>query len=176
MAYPRWGEGEGAVNRQFLSNPLRNRIEAEQAITPIEVPALYNVSVPQHHQQDICYPVNGCQFYVRANQGTKRTRHPENSIVIQEEGRLPQCSLCGFCGWMVNSEEHRATQVCARQTATRRNYFQAKHQQEACAAEFTVARETIEQVLEFRYLGRILTNEDDDNRAVAWQLTRDPEK
>ena len=77
---------------------------------------------------------------------------------------------------MVNSEKHRATQVCARQAATRRNYFQTKRQQEARAVEFTVAGEAIERVPEFRYLGRILTNNDDDNQAAARQLARAQQK
>ena len=93
-----------------------------------------------------------------------------------EEGRLPQCSLCGFCGWIVNSARHRATQVCTSQPVTKRCYYQAKRQQEARAVEFTVAGEAIERVSEFRYLGRILTDEDDDNQAAARQLTRAQEK
>jgi len=65
-----------------------------------------------------------------------------------------------------------ATKVHARQTVTRSSYFQAKHQQEARAAVFTVAREPIDWVPEFRYLGRIVTDEGDDNQAAARQFTR----
>ena len=41
-----------------------------------------------------------------------RQRHMEDSIVVQEEGPLPQCRLCGLFVRNANSRAHHGTSEC----------------------------------------------------------------
>jgi hypothetical protein len=58
-----------------------------------------------------------------------RTRHALDTIVIEEEGRLPQCDLCGFFGNNVGSL-HQATATCQYFAKKRKRMVQAKQQKQ----------------------------------------------
>jgi len=53
-----------------------------------------------------------------------------------------------------------------------RKYYRALRQQDALEVNFTVGGGEIERVSQFRYLGRILDDSDDDTHAVQRQLAR----
>jgi hypothetical protein len=161
--------------------PVRERVAVEQAITPVGVPTSYTTSIPGRHTEAVRCPVTGCEYQVRANDGSKRTsmrhhfrgRHIEDTIVIEEEGQLPQCRLCGFFAKGVDSEAHRATQTCTKYAEHRRQHFQAKRQTRAREeVTFQVGGQEINRVSQFRYLGRILEEDDNDVYAASRQLSR----
>jgi hypothetical protein len=92
--------------------PVRERVAAEQAITPVGVSSLYSTSIPTNPIDSVECPVHGCEYRVSArNDKSKRfstrshfrIRHIEDTIVIDQEGQLPQCRLCEFFG----------TRICA---------------------------------------------------------------
>ena len=87
-------------------------VAAEQLITPILEPQQYTCSIPRAHGLAVACPVPGCPFTVRANASSKsmdmrkhfRQRRMEDGIVVQEEGPLPQCRLCGLFVRNANSD------------------------------------------------------------------------
>ena len=50
--------------------------------------------------------------------------------------------------------------------------MRAKRQEAATAVTFLIDGQEIERVTQFRYLGRILEENDDDTHASSWQLAR----
>ena len=144
------------------STPVRERVAVEQAITPVGVSASYNTSVPRGHSDLVACPVPGCEYRVKASATSKRLamrthfrqRHIEDTIVIEEEGQLPQCRLCGFSGRprtrMVTAGE---TLTCQKFAEKRRQHFQTQRQTRARAeVTFQIGQE-INRVEQFRYLG-----------------------
>jgi len=92
--------------------------------------------------------------------------------MIEEEGQLPQCNKCGFFMNNANSSSHQDTAVCEQYTIRRERYFKAQHQLEAKEVTFQIAGVESERVSSFRYLGRILDENDDDSHALTRQLAR----
>ena len=92
--------------------------------------------------------------------------------MIEEEGQLPQCNKCGFFMNNANSPRHQDTAVCEQYTIRRERYFKAQHQLEAEEVTFQIAGVEIERVSSFRYLGRVLDENDDDTHALTRQLAR----
>ena len=160
--------------------PVRERVAAEQAITPVGVSSLYSTSIPTNHNDSVECPVHGCEYRVNANDKVKRTsmrihfrlRHIEDTIVIDQEGQLPQCRLCGFFGSRTDSDGHRESLVCQKFAERRRQYFQAQRQARAKEVTFQVGGQELNRVNRFRYLGRVLDEDDDDVHAALRQLSR----
>jgi hypothetical protein len=101
--------------------------------------------------------VHGCEYRVNANDKLKRTsmrihfrlRHIEDTIVIDQEGQLPQCRLCGFFGSRTDSDGHRESLVCQKFAERRRQYFQAQKQARAKEITFQVGGQQGEPVSVF---------------------------
>ena len=71
-----------------------------------------------------------------------------------------------------NPDRHWKSDTCKKLQVRRSNEKAALKQWEAERVEFTINGEKIERVKEFRYLGRILTEDDDDSRCIEDQLKR----
>jgi len=86
--------------------------------------------------------------------------------VIEEEGQLSQCRLCGLFGTTADSDGHRESLVaCQKFAEKRRQHFQAQRQTRAREeVTFQVGGQEISRVDQFRYLGRVL---DEDDRATV---------
>ena len=96
-------------------------------------------------------------------------RHP--SLTLTVDGRTwEKCALCGM--QTANPDRHWKSDTCKKLQVRRSNEKAAVKQWEAERAEFTINGEKIERVKEFRYLGRILTEDDDDSRCIEDQLKR----
>jgi len=169
------------------SSPVRERVAREQLVSsPLNAdPNRYTVSIPTLCSTPVACPVPNCQFEVGANKPAKRlamrkhfqTRHLADMIVIAEEGELPQCPHCGFFGDSVGTEHHRRSQDCQRNAERRRRYFNLLHQDEAVGrATFAVNGTPITKVAQFKYLGRLLDESDNDDHAADRQLQRAREK
>jgi len=140
-------------------------------------PAEYCISMDGEYATPC--PVPGCPAKpVRRNamrvhfQG----KHLRDTIVIEEEGRYPRCTNCGIFSRAVG-EAHQKTQTCIRVTKVK-SLRQAAELNRRTVEErvFTVEGIPIETVSEFQYLGRIVTNNDDDSAAVNRNLTRARQK
>ena len=71
-----------------------------------------------------------------------------------------------------NPDRHWKSDTCKKLQVRRSNEKAALKQWEAESVGFTINGEKIERVKEFRYLGRILTEDDDDSRCIEDQLKR----
>ena len=97
-------------------------------------------------------------------------RHPMAAVHFPDEGPLEECPDCGIR--VPDSEKHRGTQMCvrARQREDRRKQKVAN--EEAAKTKFTINGQPIEMVSEFKYLGRVLANDDDDWPAVRANIRK----
>ena len=77
---------------------------------------------------------------------------------------------------MVNKESHLASETCRKGAEKRSNFLHAIRQERATEITFSVDGQPINRVTEFKYLGRILEENDDDDHAALRQLARAREK
>jgi len=97
-------------------------------------------------------------------------RHLEDTIVIEQEGRLPRCTNCGIFSSTVGAR-HQATKTCREATARRQKQAVAKeHKQLKKDVVFTVSGNPVEIVDTFKYLGRVTANTDSDEAAILRNL------
>lgn len=133
----------------------------------------YEISFPSCRQSIAC-PVDDCMARAPSRAQLRRhfaRRHPFDSICIAEEGLLPQCRCCGLrCSTLQPS--HYSTDFCKRVTRQRLHWARALHQLEATNTKFFIGDDIIENVSEFKYLGRVLHNTDLDDAAVALNLRK----
>ena len=97
-------------------------------------------------------------------------RHPEADIIIEEDGELPKCDLCGMR--TKDIPKHVKSTIC--QKARKRRGFEMKQdlQAEADGVKFWVNGKELDRVREFRYLGRILCDNDSDTKCIKDNLNR----
>jgi Reverse transcriptase (RNA-dependent DNA polymerase) len=122
-------------------------------------------------------PVLGCIFHTNKSYKMRqhfRNRHLESTIIIMEDGvnPLPKCPKCGIFQRDVG-DRHQNTATC-KQFALQLQIKCMQEQNVVLAQEttFTVFGETIENVHEFKYLGRIVTDSDEDKTTVIHNLNR----
>ena len=168
------------------STPVRREIEENnlQWRGPRNPPATYNISIPNECTEQIPCPVPHCIYKVNIpimrsiSQGRAkmrdhfRNRHPGDKIIITEEGPLPTCQLCGLTGKTVLQERHRNTQQCKRYTERRKQYFKKEENERARNQRFTIDGNEIKRTNKFKYLGRVLHEDDDDRHVMNRQLQR----
>jgi hypothetical protein len=108
---------------------------------------------------------------MRAHFRNKHSRH--DRLIIEEEGLLPRCEECGMFSSTAASASHRETAFCKNETATyqKRKTFE-ENQRMAAETVFTANGEPIETVKDFKYLGRILSDNDSDEACVERNLKR----
>ena len=71
-----------------------------------------------------------------------------------------------------NIAKHQQTEACQRGKRRRKNETLQDQQHAAKKQDFFVNGQKLEKVSEFKYLGRILTDNDDDTRAIDHQIKR----
>ena len=101
-----------------------------------------------------------------------RARHPDDIIIIKKEGLLPQCVECGLFQMNVNSQKHLESEDCKRFTEIKKYRCIDPHHEAATNVKFNINGEEINTVKSFKYLGRILTDKDDDGEAIDQQLKK----
>jgi hypothetical protein len=120
-------------------------------------------------------PVPGCPYTATTRPMTYRHFawcHPNDSILIIEDGTLPRCPNCGKFMHSI-STKHFDTRECRRLTARRRQHRQfAEAQAAARNVQFYVDGAPIEIVALFCYLGRYVQEEDQDDTAVTENLKK----
>ena len=104
-----------------------------------------------------------------------RNRHPEDTIIIADEGPLPQCPKCGLFQKNVDTK-HQESLDCKRFSGIKEKREQAKKQALASNFVFTINGTPIKSTTEFKYLGRILNEKDSDQPAIMYNLQRAREK
>jgi Reverse transcriptase (RNA-dependent DNA polymerase) len=134
-------------------------------------PTTYMVSV---NKSDLTpCPAPDCPYTTHLAQRMRlhfTSMHNSDTIVIREEGLLPRCSNCGIFQKDVGPQ-HKQSEACKSATRCieiRRS--QKENEQMAESTVFTVKGNPIERVSEFKYLGRMITETDDDWCAVNRNL------
>ena len=118
-------------------------------------------------------PVPGCQYKAQDKYLMYRHfayRHPLATIVIAGEGRLPKCELCGMHSKDV--QKHQMTQECQKGRGRGERRTQIERARDNAAMQFRVNGRDIEKVTSFNYLGRILSERDDDTQCIETQLSK----
>ena len=169
------------------TTPQKERAQLEKSVaTPIMDSTTYQVSIPNTLNEIDC-PHPGCfkkmvpertMYQMRKNLRKHfRSRHPLDRIIIDEEGELPQCIKCGLFSKSANTAEHWRAVDCTRQSIIRARYFRQHFEKpKAKKVEFNINGRKIKRVTEFKYLGRILHDSDDDQYACNRQLNRAKQK
>ena len=97
-------------------------------------------------------------------------KHLRAKIIIDEDGELPRCPLCGY--FTGNMQQHQRTEACKKGRARRANKEKQKEQAKLDGIRFYVENKAIERVREFTYLGRVLSDDDDDTKCIERQLSK----
>jgi len=130
----------------------------------------YIISVPNTTDHTIC-PISQCANAIKGRHGMRRHfnhRHFDDSILIIEEGYLPKCPQCGIqCNL---TTKHLSSKTCSKGAARIKFRTLARERPDIMATTFTVNGATIETVPAFKYLGRWLRFDDDDQLAVMQNI------
>ena len=97
-------------------------------------------------------------------------RHPAATLIIKEDGALERCQECGI--FTKTPGRHPRTETCRKLRKRRENERLQDLQALAEETKFKVEGEEIERVREFRYLGRVLREDDDDTICIDEQIRR----
>ena len=97
-------------------------------------------------------------------------RHPEATIRIEGDGELAKCGLNGMHSKTIR--RHQKTITCRRLRKRRENKGLQDLQANGGKVAFRIYGKEIERVREFTYLGRILTENDDDTKAIESQILK----
>jgi hypothetical protein len=105
---------------------------------------------------------------------------PKRQQSLQQIGKykhtplpLPRCNLCGFFSKTASTPRHiRDLPNAGNLLRKDIRHFFLKRQEMARKVSFNVNGEKIDKASEFKYLGRILEETDDDEHAANRQLTR----
>ena len=123
-------------------------------------------------------PVEGCPG-VSETRAAMRVhfvhRHVHNTVVILEEGNLPlprspRCDLQVYRKAL--NERHLETNQCKKGAERKQRRTAAAEVDTTSEKAFHAYRDKMRAVTEFRYLGRVMTNTDDDWPAVAGNLRK----
>jgi hypothetical protein len=171
------------VNKQHLTTHQSRQIciknRSAQPVPTVYTPEptvfreFHCVSI-QENRKTSC-PMKDCIFSSNnASQMRRhfRARHVEHTIVIQEEGPLLRCTACGLfqrdVGW-----KHQQSEDCKRWTKSLNGRKRsAENAAKVQKTTFTVNNAPIENVTSFKYLGRILTQNDNDTAAIEGNLLK----
>ena len=100
-----------------------------------------------------------------------RDLHPKDSVEVPWEGHYPRCERCAMqCN--PRYPRHIHSQVCQTGVDRRTQRDSAITSALALRQLFYVEGEVLEKVESFRYLGRILAQDDEDVRAVRSQIKK----
>ena len=112
-------------------------------------------------------PIPGCVGGSKDKFGMYRHfawKHPEKSIIIDDDGLLPKCPKCKMHNG--NMEKHIESATCRRLAVRRQNEVLQDQQATAGNVKFYIKGKEIERVKEFEYLGRIISDNDDDTKCI----------
>ena len=123
-------------------------------------------------------PVEGCPG-VSETRAAMRVhfvhRNVHNTVVILEEGNLP-LPRCPRCDLQVSRRalngRHMETNQCKTGAEKKQRRLAAAEVETATEKAFHAYRKKMRAVTELRYLGRVMTNTDDNWRAVAGDLRK----
>ena len=102
-------------------------------------------------------------------------RHPQHLVVIPREGSvpLPRCLRCRMQTPVESlNRGHQQTEQCQGMYEMRLQHEAAARSQDALQQEFFCGGDELEKVEVFKYLGRMLTYDDNDTQAMRVNLNK----
>ena len=126
---------------------------------------------------EISCPVSGCSYQKKFSEPSRvrhhfHYSHMEHTFCISKQGMVPRCALCGLTGQSVDTERHRNTKTCALDTPRYQAYLRHLSEKDSRRVRFKVGEAEIDRVTQFKYLGRTLSDVDDDAAAVEDNLKK----
>ena len=97
-------------------------------------------------------------------------RHPQATIVIEGDGELPSCTRCGY--FTPDIEKHQRTEICRKGQRRRENERKQREQDASENVRFEVDGKAIERVKAFTYLGRTLSEDDNDTKCITDRIAK----
>jgi hypothetical protein len=97
--------------------------------------------------------------------------HPLDLVMVPKEGRYARCERCGM---QVNPfyPRHQYSKECQVGVERRKQHETAISSALALRQQFTVRGDVLEHVEVFKYLGRMMAQDDDDIQAIRAQLRK----
>jgi hypothetical protein len=135
----------------------------------------YSISMPYRRMKVKC-PVPGCPGGAAERYGLRRHfmyRHPDDTIVIREEGVLPRCENCNM---FVTCQHTRDNETCRQGTEQKRKRKMDAERETERNVRFNINGNDVENVSEFKYLGRWLSQDDNDMTAVRANIKKARER
>jgi DNA-directed RNA polymerase subunit RPC12/RpoP len=134
----------------------------------------YHVDFPVDHYVAHC-PVADCPAHCTTKYKLRRhfaVRHPEDVIIIVQEGEYPRCPYCRMFVPKLGPR-HFATKACQTQSARVQEKERIDRQANmARNVVFYVDGTPIDNVTEYKYLGRIMSADDQDTAAVSFNIKK----
>ena len=166
-------EARAELARQNVVIP--SLLDARLISTPLErPPETFELSTLVGGAHYLC-PVVGCPFSTQKRWQLNnhfRQRHPRDTLLWDDT--VPHiCEICGFRAMSARGLSlHRNSATCKRLAA--RNTALEHREIQIQASEFilTVDGNHIQKVKEFKYLGRIVSENDDDKPAIRRNIKR----
>jgi len=166
------------VNQQHL--PLHQHeahgvpmLQVPSEPTPVRSQT-YQVDFPLYAQNVPC-PVQGCLYLAPTCYNLHHhfcTMHPSDMIIVVEEGEFPCCPHCKMFIKSVGPQ-HFATMFCRTQAACILERERLGRQaMKTHNFAFYVDEVPIDTVHEFKYLGHILSADDQDDAAVSFNINK----
>ena len=149
-----------------MREDIKDQEEEEEAINS------YQVSMPGGESARC--PVPGCPATIKGWFGMRRHflyRHVEQEIKIEEEGETTRCALCHMYVPVTGMQRHTNSKLC-RTGQERTIKRQHQRAQSTADVQFTLLGREIEMVSSFKYLGRWLSDDDDDLIAVCGNIKK----
>ena len=148
-------------------------VSAVRAADDIAVTFRVNrISMPKVRMKVDC-PVPGCCGTASDRHSLRRHflhRHPHDTIIIEEEGALQRCDKCDMFTPSIHS--HQKTKTCADGAKRKAKRKAERERNSNIDFVFEVNGTAIERVTKFKYLGRWLSEDDDDYHAVVANIKK----
>ena len=96
--------------------------------------------------------------------------HPKADILIEEDGELEKCEKCGMR--TANVSKHLDSYTCRKGATRRYNEASQDSQHVAENIKFYIDGIELERVRNFRHLGRIISDDDDDTACIDFNLKK----
>eukprot|EP00797_Seminavis_robusta_P003406 Sro1211_g252850.1 Reverse transcriptase (RNA-dependent DNA polymerase) (1066) ;mRNA; f:30706-34100 len=176
-------------NKSLSEGALRRHLQSQHHIETLPAaplpqhpePQQYTMKWPKANRKCPC-PVMDCPGILSSYAGLRihfMRKHPQDTICIRDEGSqpLPRCRLCGMhVTYQALNTTHPSSHLCieGQQRKLRRQNLEAVRKSREVV--FTALNQPIETVTSFRYLGRILSANNNDWPAVHKNIIKARQK
>ena len=97
--------------------------------------------------------------------------HRRHRVVVAEECYF-KCRMCDMQASTADTPAHKASATCVRTKAAQRQHAVAAVSRAALGRTFSVYAEVLKSVRQFKYLGRIVSYDDNDTPAIRHNIKK----